>query len=98
MQHPRTVRPVGLDLDALKQLDIVVTTRMRLKKGETLYRTGDVFTALYAIRLGSCKTTVLASDGRVIPFRTLEQSLARYQQRGDAEFLLLTADSGLMEI
>jgi CRP/FNR family transcriptional regulator, anaerobic regulatory protein len=56
--------PVGLEHDALQQLDRLVTNRMRQKKGEVLYRAGDTFTALYAIRVGSCKTTVLAEDGR----------------------------------
>jgi CRP/FNR family transcriptional regulator len=56
--------PVGLEPDALAQLDAMVTSQTRLKKGETLYRAGESFSALYAIRLGSCKTTVLAEDGR----------------------------------
>jgi CRP/FNR family transcriptional regulator, anaerobic regulatory protein len=56
--------PVGLDADALHQIDSLVTSQMRLKKGDTLYRAGEPFTALYAIRLGSCKTTILTEDGR----------------------------------
>jgi CRP/FNR family transcriptional regulator len=56
--------PVGLDADALRKLDGVVTARTRVRKGQAVYRAGDAFTALYAIRLGTCKTMVLASDGR----------------------------------
>jgi len=56
--------PVGLEADALAQLDALVSNQARLKKGDTLYRAGDPFGALFAIRLGSCKTTVLAEDGR----------------------------------
>jgi len=56
--------PFGLDADAMRQLDATVTDRTRLKKGDKLYRAGESFAALYAIRLGSCKTTVLAEDGR----------------------------------
>ena len=67
--------PVGLDHDAMNQLDTVVTTRTKLKKGMALYRVGDTFTALYAIRLGSCKTTVLAEDGR--------EQIAGYHMPGD---------------
>jgi CRP/FNR family transcriptional regulator len=55
--------PVGLEQDALQQLDQLVTNRVRLKKGQVLYRAGDPFSALYAIRMGSCKTTVLAENG-----------------------------------
>jgi CRP/FNR family transcriptional regulator len=67
--------PVGLEPDALRQLDDLVTKRVRLKKGELLYRAGDSFTALYAIRMGSCKTTVLAEDGR--------EQVAGYHMLGD---------------
>ena len=67
--------PVGLEPDALRQLDELVTKRVRLKKGESLYRAGDSFTALYAIRAGSCKTTVLAEDGR--------EQVAGYHMLGD---------------
>ena len=33
------------------------------RKGDVLYRVGDGFSALYAIRTGSCKTLMLARDG-----------------------------------
>ncbi len=56
--------PVGLSPEDLKQVDALVGHRIKLKKGESLYRAGDPFTALYATRLGSLKTTVLAEDGR----------------------------------
>jgi CRP/FNR family transcriptional regulator, anaerobic regulatory protein len=53
-----------LDADTTRQLDDLVATRTRLRKGETLYRAGGSFTALYAIRSGSLKTVLLAEDGR----------------------------------
>jgi len=56
--------PVGLDVGSIRQVDKLVNSRVRLKKGETLFRAGDPFAALYAIRLGSCKTAVPAGDGR----------------------------------
>jgi len=67
--------PVGLGRKDLRQLDELVITRLRLKKGDTLYRSGDAFTALYAVRVGSCKTTVLAEDGR--------EQVAGYHMLGD---------------
>jgi CRP/FNR family transcriptional regulator, anaerobic regulatory protein len=67
--------PVGLALDALRQLDQVVTKRVRLSKGESLYRIGEPFSALYAVRLGSCKTTLLSDDGR--------EQVAGYHMLGD---------------
>ena len=56
--------PAGLDPDTLRQLEAVAATRTRLKKGGILYEVGGHFHALFAIRLGSCKTTMLAEDGR----------------------------------
>jgi CRP/FNR family transcriptional regulator len=67
--------PVGLEPEAMRQLDALVTSRLRLKKGDALYRTGAAFTSLYAIRLGSCKTTILAEDGH--------EQIAGYHMLGD---------------
>jgi CRP/FNR family transcriptional regulator len=54
---------VGLEGDELTHLEEIVTARMRVARGETLYRSGSRFTALYAVRLGSFKTVLLADDG-----------------------------------
>lgn len=56
--------PVGLSSDDVRQIDTLLGARVKLKKGDTLYRAGDPFASLYAVRLGSLKTTVLAEDGR----------------------------------
>jgi CRP/FNR family transcriptional regulator len=55
--------PVGVDRDGLHQIDAVVANRLHVKKGDVIYRTGDPFSALHAIRVGSCKTTVLGDKG-----------------------------------
>jgi CRP/FNR family transcriptional regulator len=67
--------PVGLSPDELTALDTAVGQRARLRKGEALYRAGDAFNALYAVRLGTFKTTVLAEDGR--------EQIAGYHLQGD---------------
>ena len=67
--------PVGLAADAVKQFDALIVNRTKLKKQETLYRAGEAFHALYAIRSGSLKTTVLAEDGR--------EQMAGYHMLGD---------------
>ena len=67
--------PVGLTPDELAELDKAVEERTRIRKGETLYRAGDAFRALYAVRLGTFKTTVLAEDGR--------EQIAGYHLQGD---------------
>ena len=60
----RLCLPVNLDDEALRELDAVFGTQARVGKQEVLYRAGEPFTALYAIRLGTFKTLVLSEDGR----------------------------------
>ncbi|MFO1363156.1 MAG: fumarate/nitrate reduction transcriptional regulator Fnr [Burkholderiales bacterium] len=56
--------PMGLSRAEIEQLDQLVYTRRRIKRGETLYRAGDAFGSLYAIRTGFFKTDVILEDGR----------------------------------
>jgi CRP/FNR family transcriptional regulator len=52
------------DDHALRRLDELIHVRMRVRRKGTLFRPGERFTSLYAIRLGTFKRTVLADDGR----------------------------------
>lgn len=45
-------------------MDSLVQERIRVSKGETLYRLGDPLTAVYAVRFGTLKTHVSMEDGR----------------------------------
>ena len=56
--------PVGLSADDINKVDSLVTERVRLKKGESLYRQGDALTAVYGIRFGTLKTEYALPDGR----------------------------------
>jgi CRP/FNR family transcriptional regulator, anaerobic regulatory protein len=56
--------PVGLKPDELQRIDELVATRRKVKRGTQLFRTGERFDALYAIRTGFFKTCVTAEDGR----------------------------------
>ena len=56
--------PVGLSADDLEQLDTLVTTRRKVRRGETLFRRGESFASIYAVRSGFFKTTVSSEDGR----------------------------------
>jgi len=56
--------PVGLSNADLNQLDTLVATRRNVNRGDTLFRTGDVFQSLYAVRTGFFKTCVSSEDGR----------------------------------
>ena len=56
--------PRGLTADELRQLDALVEERRRIKRGTRLYAAGGPFEAIYTVRLGSLKTSVLFEDGR----------------------------------
>jgi len=56
--------PLGLSHEEVEKLDELVANRRRLKRGEHLYRTGEAFDAIYAVRSGFFKTDVLLEDGR----------------------------------
>lgn len=56
--------PLGLSHEELERLDTVVSVRKRIKRGATLFRNGEKFTSLYAIRTGFFKTCVNSEDGR----------------------------------
>jgi len=57
--------PLGLGEADMQMLESSIKTRRKLKKGEWLYRMGDPFRALFAIRSGSTKTCEIAADGSV---------------------------------
>jgi CRP/FNR family transcriptional regulator, anaerobic regulatory protein len=59
-----TCMPVAVqDPEAKELFAKLVTARVRLRKGEILFRAGDRFTAVYAIRIGSCKLVMPADQG-----------------------------------
>ena len=56
--------PVGLSPTEIERLDQLVSTRKRFKRGEALFRSGDRFESLFAVRLGFVKSMVTLADGR----------------------------------
>jgi CRP/FNR family transcriptional regulator, anaerobic regulatory protein len=56
--------PLGLNESEMERVDEVVATRRKIARGENLFRNGDKFNALYAIRTGFFKTRISAEDGR----------------------------------
>lgn len=56
--------PAGLSDQDLEQLDAMVNLRRKIKRGETLYRSGETFDSIYAIRSGFFKSRVTYEDGR----------------------------------
>ncbi len=56
--------PLGLSPEELDRVDSLVAIRRRVKRGAPLFRNGDKFTSLYAIRIGFFKTCIASEDGR----------------------------------
>jgi CRP/FNR family transcriptional regulator len=56
--------PVGMSAEQLDRLHDIVASRRSVGRGEHLFRVGDEFTALYAVRTGFFKTRVSSEDGR----------------------------------
>lgn len=56
--------PYGLSETEIVQLDSAVGARRRIKRQQQLYRAGERFEAIFAIRNGFFKTDVLLEDGR----------------------------------
>ena len=56
--------PVGLSREEMSQLDAVIRQSRRLKRGEYLFRAGEPFKSVFAVRTGFFKTCVGSHDGR----------------------------------
>ena len=56
--------PMGLDNDDMDRLDQIIGRRHKVTRGSILFRIGDSFQNLYAIRLGHFKTYQLNREGQ----------------------------------
>ena len=56
--------PIGLSPEEMSKLDDLVFVRRPVKRGEHLFRVGELFDSLYAARSGFFKTKLLLEDGR----------------------------------
>lgn len=67
--------PMGLDEVDMERLDRIIGRRRKVARDDTLYRIGDRFTNLYAIRLGHFKTYQNNPDG--------DQQVTGFQMAGE---------------
>lgn len=56
--------PIGLSADEMRELDNIIGQGRPIKRGEGLYRAGEPFRSLYAVRVGFFKSSVISEDGR----------------------------------
>ena len=66
---------MGLDEADMQRLDQIIGRRRRIKRDQSLYRMGDSFDMLYAIRLGHFKTYQVNSNG--------SQQITGFQMAGE---------------
>ena len=57
--------PVGLSAEDVAKIDSLVKERVRLQKGESLYRHGSPLSSVYSVRYGTLKTEYSLPDGRL---------------------------------
>jgi CRP/FNR family transcriptional regulator len=55
--------PAGIDGEALARMDRLTRDRRTLSRGETLFRQGQPFHALYVLRSGATRSTIADADG-----------------------------------
>lgn len=67
--------PANLTAEDLSAFSRQIDSRRSLREGESLFRAGDPFQALYAINAGSVKTSILPEDGR--------EQVAGYYMQGE---------------
>jgi CRP/FNR family transcriptional regulator len=67
--------PMGLDEVDMERLDRIIGRRRKVARDNSLYRIGDPFTHLYAIRLGHFKTSQTNAEGN--------QQVTGFQMAGD---------------
>jgi CRP/FNR family transcriptional regulator len=56
--------PLALESDDIQQLDDIIQRSKPLQKGQHLYREGDDFQSVYAVRSGTLKAYKTTDDGR----------------------------------
>lgn len=56
--------PFGLTDEEIDRIDTLVGARRKIKRGHHLYRVGDTFESIFAVKTGFFKTDVLLEDGR----------------------------------
>jgi CRP/FNR family transcriptional regulator len=76
--------PLGLSAPELERLDGLIARRRSVRRASALFRSGDAFESLYAVRTGFFKTAVASVDGR--------EQVTGFQMAG--ELLGLEAISG----
>lgn len=55
--------PIAMDIKDIDKVDHLIRRSRPIQPGEHLYRTGDTFTSIFAVRSGSIKTYLLDDNG-----------------------------------
>jgi len=77
--------PVGIESEDLERLDGIIDRKRPIARGEHLFRSGDRFQSIYAVRSGSLKTYATSEDG--------QEQIMGFQLPGELVGLDAIADS-----
>jgi CRP/FNR family transcriptional regulator, anaerobic regulatory protein len=55
--------PIAMDVQDIDRLNSIIQRNRPVQGGDHLYRSGDKFTSIYAVRSGSIKTYLVSDDG-----------------------------------
>lgn len=55
--------PISMQIDDIDRIDRIIKRGRPLQKGDYLFRAGDEFTSVYAVRSGSLKTLTITDSG-----------------------------------
>lgn len=55
--------PIAMDVEDIDKLNSIIQRNRPVQGGEHLYRSGDNFSSVYAVRSGSIKTYLVSDDG-----------------------------------
>jgi len=56
--------PISLQIDDIDRVDEIIQRGRPLQKGDNLYRAGDKFQSVYAVRSGTLKAVTITNDGQ----------------------------------
>ena len=94
--------PMGLDVGDIDKLDAIIGRRRKVPRGSSLFRIGDPFQNLYAIRFGHFKTFQINAGGeeQVTGFQMAGELLGMDAISGDRHYCnaLALEDSEVCEI
>ena len=82
--------PRGMGPEALEKLENIIKRAAPIQRGEMLYRAGEEFKGLYAVRSGLFKAFVTADDGEGNPVTRNGKYTTVWRQQEDGQWKVVS--------